>query len=111
MVEKLKVVFVGELHNRVLQRSYLLEHLTSNLWVESDSAMLELVEWRVESLVDIQKLFLHPLDLRLILDLALLQRANLYLNLRQIGLPTLYVLLSLHKEDLLLLVMLLNGFG
>ena len=77
MIEKLEVIFVGELDNRVLQRTNLLEHLTRDLRVKTDSAVLELVEWRVERLIDVKKLFLHPLDLGLILNLALLQRVNL----------------------------------
>ena len=77
MIEKLEVIFVGELDNRVLQRTNLLEHLTRDLRVKTDSAMLELIEWRVERLIDVKKLFLHPLDLGLILNLALLQRVNL----------------------------------
>lgn len=77
MIEKLEVIFVGELDNRVLQRTNLLEHLTRDLRVKTDSAVLELIEWRVERLIDVKKLFLHPLDLGLILNLALLQRVNL----------------------------------
>ena len=77
MIEKLEVIFVGELDNRVLQRTNLLEHLTRDLRVKTDSAVLELVEWRVERLIDVKKLFLHPLDLGLILNLALLQRVDL----------------------------------
>tara|TARA_B110000285_G_C15078232_1_gene591968 strand:+ start:602 stop:835 length:234 start_codon:yes stop_codon:yes gene_type:complete len=77
VIEKLEVIFVGELDNRVLQRTNLLEHLTRDLRVKTDSAVLELIEWRVERLIDVKKLFLHPLDLGLILNLALLQRVNL----------------------------------
>jgi hypothetical protein len=53
VIEKLEVIFVGELDNRVLQRTNLLEHLTRDLRVKTDSAVLELVEWRVERLIDI----------------------------------------------------------
>ena len=72
MVEKLEIIFVGELDHWVFQRANLFEHLRSNLWIEADSTVLELIKRRVESLVYIQELLLHPFYFGLILDLALL---------------------------------------
>jgi len=45
MIEKLEGVLVGELHHRVLERSDLLKHLVRYLRIQTNSAMLKLVEW------------------------------------------------------------------
>lgn len=57
MIEKLECVLVGELHHWVLERSYLLEHLVRYLWIQTNSAMLKLVEWRIKCLIDAYELF------------------------------------------------------
>ena len=58
--------------------------------------MLKLVERGIEGLVDVQEFLLHSLNLRLVLDLALLKSCNLPLDLLEVGLSPLYVLLGLH---------------
>lgn len=45
MIEKLEGVLIRELHNRVLERAYLLKHLIRYLRIQTNSAMLELVKW------------------------------------------------------------------
>lgn len=73
--------------------------------------MLELVEGRIEGLVNSNKLLFKSLQLALILKLRFFEGAQLILQLRQIRFPPLHVLLPLEQEYLLLLVMLLHGFG
>eukprot|EP00355_Strombidium_rassoulzadegani_P005879 CAMPEP_0168614502 /NCGR_PEP_ID=MMETSP0449_2-20121227/4008_1 /TAXON_ID=1082188 /ORGANISM="Strombidium rassoulzadegani, Strain ras09" /LENGTH=539 /DNA_ID=CAMNT_0008655185 /DNA_START=191 /DNA_END=1807 /DNA_ORIENTATION=- len=109
VVEELEGVLVGELDHGVLELPDLLEHLVGDLGVQAHRAVLELVEGRVEGLVDVEELLLHALDLALVLDLALLQALDLLLDLDEVDLAPLHVLLGLHQEDLLLLVVLLHG--
>lgn len=95
----------------MLKRSNLLKHLTCDLGVETNCAVLELVEWRIESFVDVQKLFFHPLDLGFILNFTFLKSLNLLRHLGQISLSSLNVLFGLHQKDFLLSVMLFDGFS
>jgi hypothetical protein len=80
MIEKFEVVLVGKLNDRVLQRTNLLEHLTGYLRIKSYCAMLELVERRVKSFVDVQEFFLHSLNFRFILNFSFLKPCNFLLN-------------------------------
>lgn len=89
----------------------MLKHLICNLRIESHCAVLELVEWRIESLVDADELLFEPLELALVLQLRFLQSSDLVGELVKILLPSLHILLAFHQEYLLLLVMLLDCFG
>ena len=84
VVEEFEGVLVRELDNWVFQRTNLLKHLIRNLRIEAHSAMLELVEWRIKSLVDADELFLKPLELALVLQLRFLQSSDLVGQLVQI---------------------------
>ena len=111
MVEELEGVLVRKLDDGILERADLLEHLVRDLGVQTDRAVLELVERRVESLVDADELLLEPLELALVLELRFFQASDLVGKLVEISLTPLHIFLPLHQEDLLLLVVLLDGFG
>jgi hypothetical protein len=111
LVKKLKSVFVRELHNRVLQGPNLLKHLIGNLRVQAYCAMLELVERRVKSLVDVCELLFHTLDFRIILNFALLKAFNFLLDFCKICFSALNVFFGLHQEYLLFFIVLLDSFG
>ena len=96
MVEEFESVLVRKLDDWVLQAPDLLEHLAGDLWVQADGAVLELVEGAVERLVDGGELVLEPLHLLLVLDQALLEVADLRLQLAQVRLSPLDVLLTFH---------------
>ena len=96
MVEEFESVLIRKLDDRVLKAPDLLEHLTGDLRIQADGAVLELVEGAVESLVDGGKLVLKPLQLCLVLDLALLEIADLLLQLAQVRLSPLDILLTFH---------------
>ena len=96
MIKELECIFVRKFDHRVLQRSYLLEHLTCDLRVETDCAMLELVEGRVKSFIDVQKFLFHSFNFRFILDFPLLESNNLLLNFSQVRFSSFDILLGLH---------------
>ena len=85
------------------------EHLVSDLRVQVDGAVLELVERRVELFVDVEELVVHSFDFELVLGFAFLEAIDLLLHLIQVALPPLHVLLRFHEEDLLPLVVLFHS--
>ena len=66
--------------------------------------MLELVEGAVESAVDSEEFICEALKLELVLALSFDEAVQLALKFLQVDLAAFYVLLSFHKEDILLLV-------
>ena len=57
---------IRELDDRVFEVANLFEHLVSNLWVKTYSAVLELMERSVISSVNINEIFFEPFDFRLV---------------------------------------------
>jgi hypothetical protein len=70
-------VLVRELDHGILQRANLLKHLICNLWIESDCAVLELLEGRIKRLLDGPKFFFESLELVFVLHLRFLQTCDL----------------------------------
>lgn len=105
LVEELEGRLVRKLNDWMLQRANLLEHLVRNLRVQVYVAVLELVEGRVEGPVDVQKFFTKPFKLGLVARLAFHYVVQLGRELVKIILSSLYIFLSLHQENVLLLVM------
>ena len=89
----------------VLQRANLVKHLVGDLGIQVHFAVLELVEWRVESAVDVQELIVEALQA---VSMLLFDRTDLRLDFLKVSLSSLNVLLGLHEEELLLLVMSLS---
>lgn len=110
MIEELKCVLVGKLDDWMLQATDLFKHLVSDLRIQANSAMLELMERAVERLVDASELVLKPFHLRLVLELGLFQPTDLVLQLVQVGLPPLDILFSFHQEEFLFFVVLGYSF-
>lgn len=73
MIEELECVLVRELNHWVLERTNLFKHLVCNLRVEAHCAMLELVEWGIESLVYADEILFKSFEFALVLQLGFLQ--------------------------------------
>jgi hypothetical protein len=80
----------------VLKGPNLLEHLVGNLWIQTNGAVLKLVEWGVKSLINVREFFFHPLDFAVILNFTFLKGHNFLLNFCQIGLSSFHILLGFH---------------
>jgi hypothetical protein len=110
VIEILVGVAVGELYHGVLQAPDALKHGVDDLGVQADCALLELVEGGVVGTVYPGELLFQALQLRLILwARGFCQRLQLLIQLIKVVLPTLNVLLSLKEEQILFLVMMLDG--
>ena len=76
--------------------------MVGDLGIQVHFAVLELVEWRVESAVDVQEFIVETLQA---VSVLLFDSTDLRLNFLKVSLSSLHVLLGLHEEELLLLVM------
>lgn len=98
------------MYHGVLQAPDALKHGVDDLGVQADCALLELVEGGVVGTVYPSELLLQALELRLILRTrGFGQRLQLLIQLIKVVLPALNVLLSLKEEQILFLVMMLDG--
>lgn len=110
-VEKLKGLLVGELNSAVFKTANTIEHLIGSLQMQTYAAVLELVEWRVISLVNREQLALQSLQFVFGLRRAAQQSGEFAFNLVQIGGSALNVFLGLEQANFLLLVVSLNCLG
>ena len=100
------------MYHRVLQAPDALKHGVDDLGVQTDCALLELVEGGVIGTVDAGELLFQALQLRLILRTrGFCQRLQLLVQLIKVVLSALNVLLCLKEEQILLLVMMLDSLG